>query len=83
MVASSELGLQTVMDELVRAAKQYDMKINVKKTKVTRISKTGEGDVKLFVEGQIVEQTAKFKCLGSLIEADERCEGEIKARIYG
>ena len=57
------------------------MKINVKKTKVMRLSKTGEGDVTLFVEGQIVEQVAKFKYLGSVIEADSRCEGEIKARI--
>ena len=29
MVASSELGLQTIMDGLVGVAKQYDMKINV------------------------------------------------------
>ena len=42
MVASTELGLQTIMDGLVRVAKQYDMKINVKKTKVMRLSKTGE-----------------------------------------
>ena len=61
MVANTELGLQTIMDGLVRMAKQYDMKINVKKTKVMRISKTGEEDVKLFVEGQIVEQVAKLK----------------------
>ena len=39
-------------------AKQYDMKINVKKMKVMRISKTGEGDVKLFVKGQIAKQVA-------------------------
>ena len=45
MVASSELGLQTIMDRLVRVAKQYDMQINMKKTKVMRISKTGEEDV--------------------------------------
>ena len=81
MVASSELGLRTIMNRLVRVAKQYDMKVNVKKTKVIRISKTGEGDVIPFVEGHIVEQVAKFKYLGSIIEADGRCEGEIKARI--
>ena len=48
MVASSELGLQTIMDGLVRVAKQYDMKINVKKTKVMRISRTGVGDITFF-----------------------------------
>ena len=81
MVASSELGLQTIMDTLIRVAKQYDMKINVKKTKVMRISKTGVGGVALLVEGQLVEQVAKFKYLDSLIAADGRYEREIRASI--
>ena len=66
MVASSELGLKIIMDGLARVAKQYDMKINVKKMKVMRISKTGEGNVKLFIEGQIVEQVAKFRYFVSI-----------------
>ena len=66
MVASSELGLQTIMDEQVRVAKHYDIKINV--TKIMRISKTGERDVTLYVEGQIVEQVTKFKYLYSSME---------------
>ena len=78
MIASSELGLQTIMDGLVKVAKQYDMKINVKKTKVMSISKTGEGDVGGGTAGRT---STKFKYLGSLIEADGRCQGEIRARI--
>ena len=78
MVASSELGLQTILNRLVSVAKQYDMKINVKKTKIMRISRTGEGDLTLFVGGQIVEQVAKFKYLGSLIEANGRCKGRLR-----
>lgn len=81
MVAGSELGLQKLMDGLVRAAKQYDMKINVKKTKVMRVSRTGEGEINIFIEGQRVEQVSKFKYLGSLITADGKCEEEIKSRI--
>jgi len=81
MVASSELGLQRLMDGLVRVAKQYDMKINVKKTKVMRVSKSGEGSVKIVIDGQRVEQLTKFRYLGSLISADGRCEEDIKARI--
>ena len=45
IVASSVLGLQTITDGLIRVAKQYDMKINVKKTKVMRISRTGEREM--------------------------------------
>ena len=81
MVAGSELGLQKVMDGLQRAAKQYDMKINIKKTKVMKVSKKGEGEVKIFIEGQRVEQVRRFKYLGSWITADGRCEAEIRPRI--
>ena len=35
MVASTEQGLQLILDKLNESAKQYDMKINAKKTKVT------------------------------------------------
>jgi len=81
MVADSELGLQKLMDGLVRAAQQYDMKINVKKTKVMRVSRKGGGDIKIFIDRQQVEQVKKFKYLGSIITDDGRCEAEIKARI--
>ena len=56
MVASSEKGLQRVMDELNNASKKYGMKINVKKTKVMKISKKGGGRVNLLIDGQKVEQ---------------------------
>ena len=81
MVASSEAGLQKLMDGLVKAAKKYGMKINVKKTKAMRVSRKGEGDINILIEGKRIEQVAKFKYLGSLITADGRCEAEIKVRI--
>jgi len=43
MVANSEAGLQKLMDGLVSVAKQYDMKVNVKKTNVMRISRRRRG----------------------------------------
>ena len=73
VVADSEIGLQRLMDGLVRTAKQllyiymYDMKINVKKTKVMRVSRKDEGDIRIFIEEQRVEQVQKFKYLGSLL----------------
>jgi hypothetical protein len=38
MVASTEQGLQKVMNGLTETAKKYDMKINVKKTKAMVVS---------------------------------------------
>ena len=56
MVASTECGLQKLMDGLVETAKRYDMKVNVKKTKVMRISRKGHGTINITIEGQQVEQ---------------------------
>src|ERR1043165_7345638 len=42
MLAGSQEGLQMMMDRLNRISLNYDMKINIKKTKVMRISKRGE-----------------------------------------
>src|SRR6218665_1890191 len=39
MVAKSQKSLKTIMDRLDRASKEYGMKINIKKTKVLKISK--------------------------------------------
>ena len=81
VVASTEKGLQYLMDDIVKTAKKYDMKLNVKKTKVMRISKRNIGTVDITVEGQKMEQVKSFKYLGSIITDDGRCEAEIKARI--
>ena len=81
MVASTECGLQKLMDGLVETAKRYDMKVNVKKTKVMRISRKGHGTINITIEGQQVEQVSKFKYLGSWITADGYCDTEIRARI--
>ena len=64
MVASSEIGLQKLMDQLNTVAKKYCMKINVKKTKTMVVSKKGR-IVSIVIEGQRVEQVKTFKYLGS------------------
>ena len=81
MVASSESGLQRLMDRLVESAKNYDMKINVKKTKAMVVSRKEERTVSIIVEGQRVEQVERFKYLGSVITEDGRCIKEVKQRI--
>src|SRR5260221_5122650 len=54
MVASSETGLQKLMDRLNENAKKYDMKINVKKTKTMVGSKKGGEKEDIVIEGQRV-----------------------------
>lgn len=57
------------------------MKINVKKTKVMKVSRKEGGTVNTNLEGQKIEQVNRFKYLGSWITDDGRSELEIKSRI--
>jgi len=57
------------------------MKINTRKTKVVCISRKGKSRVKIFIDGQQIEQVSQFKYLGSTISNDGYCHKEIKSRI--
>jgi len=81
MLASSEGELQTLMKRLEETAKEYDMKVNVKKTKVMVVSKEEGKIANIVIDGQKIEQVEKFKYLGAVISQDNRCIKEIKARI--
>ena len=61
MVSSREAGLQRLLDRLVETAKTYDMKVNVKKTKVMKVSRQGKRDINIFIDGKRVEQVTCFK----------------------
>ena len=69
-----------MMDKLNEKAQEYGMKINVKKTKVMKVSRNGGGEVNIYIDGQRVEQTDTFKYLGSWLTDDGRCELEVKCR---
>ena len=60
MVAETEKGLQ----KLNETAKQYDMKINIKKTKIMKMTKNG-GEIKIIIDDQIVKQLNEFRYLGA------------------
>ena len=81
MVASTENGLQRLVSALEMTAKNYDMKINVKKTKCMVVSKEVGAKVNIVIEGQIVEQVTKFKYLGAMITEDGRSLTDVKVRI--
>ena len=81
MVDLCEEGLQRTMDRLNKTAKEYNMKINVKKTKTMVISTEEGSQVNIIVDGQRVEQVITFKYLGSILSRDGRCVDDVKARI--
>src|SRR5688572_6198032 len=82
MVASTEKGLQSLMNKLNDTAKKFNMKINVQKTKTMIMCKDGGGVVNITIDGQRVEQLQSFKYLGAIISEDYfRSLHDVKARI--
>jgi len=74
VVASSQRGLQYLMVSINKVSKEYNMKINTKKTKIMSISRQGNHKVRISIDGQQVEQVDHFKYLGSVISGDGYCE---------
>ena len=81
MVASTEMGVQRLMDRWNAIAKKYSMKINIKNTKTMVVSKKDGETVSIMIDGQRVEQVKTFKYLGSVTAEDGRCMEDIKQRI--
>ena len=81
MVSETEQGLQIIMNTLNDASKEYGIKINIKKTKVIRVSKQGGGNLNIVLNEETIKQVAQFCYLGSLITDNGSCSKEIKARI--
>ena len=78
VLAETEEGLQRLMDALHNSIGKYSMKMNIKKTKSMRISRSEE-DINIQINGTRIEQT--FKYLGAEITSKGRCQKEIQIRI--
>ena len=81
MVANSNAGLQRIMENLNKTSEEYGMKINLKKTKVMRISRKEGSKITINIDGVKLEQVKQFNYLGSTITEDCKSNSEIRRRI--
>ena len=75
MVAATQKGLPEIMTVLHDTSQEYGMRINMKKTKVMRISRKEGRKLKILIEGHKldqVEQFVYFKQLGSLVTEERK-----------
>ena len=81
MVSNSQQGLQRLMNNVNKVTKKFGMKINVKKTKVTCISRRKETKIKILIDGQRVQEVDELKYLGSVVTSDGYCEQDVCSRV--
>ena len=59
-------------------SKEKGLSMNVKKMKTMMVCCNETPDVRIVVNGQVLEQVKKFKYLGQWITDDGRCECRLK-----
>ena len=66
------------MDKIQETAVKYGMKINIKKTKVMKISKRPGEEFVVLVDGERLNQITHFNYLGRLMTQDGHCKKDIR-----
>ena len=81
LLAESESALQNIMDVVRCNREEMGLSVNVKKTRTMVVCHDETPDVRIVVNGQVLEQVKNFRYLGQWITDDGRCKCEIKNRI--
>lgn len=80
IMANNLIELQHMMDNVVQHSERFGLQLNVSKTKVIVFAKTHVA-ANLYINGEIVEQVAAFKYLGTNINSQSESKKEILSRI--
>ena len=78
LLAESESALQSIVDVVRRNIEEKRLSMNVKKTKTMVVCRDETPDMRIMVNGQVLEQVKKFQYLGQWITDDGRCKCEIR-----
>ena len=82
LMEDTEEKLQMLVDSLNEGCERYGLKINIGQTEVMGLTKRSEQlPVNIRLRGETLNQVSFFKCLGSLVKENGRCDADIKARI--
>ena len=81
LLAESESALQGIVDVVRQNSEEKVLSMNVKKTKTMVVCRDETPDVRIVLNGQVLEQVKKFKYLGQWITDNGKCKWEIKNPI--
>jgi len=81
LVATSQQGLQDLLNNVNAESKRKGLEINRKKTVCMVISKKQSSYCRLLIGNDQIQQVDKFNYLGSYITESGKCDIEIKRRI--
>ena len=74
-------GTKETVNKVKVRSEKYGLRMNGRKTKTMAISRDRTPQMKIEVDGQVLEQVKRFKYLKQVITDDGRCNSEIRIRI--
>lgn len=81
LIATSADELQTLINQVNQAGKGYNLRLNVKKTKIMRIRTPQNENLHFQADNEIIEEVDSFTYLGVVIRNDGNNNKEVKRRI--
>jgi len=68
-IAEIEVKLQELVNELLRWSEEWDLKLNLEKTKVMAFSNKQTGSMSICADGHQIEKVEEFKYLGVMLDS--------------
>ena len=81
ILSDSKKELEELIKELMEKGREFGLKINFSKTKIMKVSRTGEKETSLFIEGKELKSVTSFEYLGVIFQNDNKETTEFKRRI--
>ena len=67
ILSDSKQELEELIKELMEKGREFGLKINFSKTKIMKVSRTGEMETSLFIEGKELKRVTSFEYLGGYL----------------
>ena len=81
ILAKTERELQLMLNNLNDTVEAYGMRINEKKTKVMKMSRSNKEEINILLKGKQLEEVKQYKYLGSILDNEGRSAKDVRARI--
>ena len=70
-----------MLNNLNDTVEAYGMRINEKKTKVMKMSRSNKEEINILLKGKQLEEVKQYKYLGSILDNEGRSTKDVRARI--
>ena len=81
ILSDSKEELKELIEELSERGREYGLTVNFSKTKIMKVSRTGENETSLFIEGKEIKSVQSFDYLGVLFQNNNKEGSEVRRRI--